>query len=251
MPQDAYEGFAERYDLFYGPFGEFDPTTVAFYRRLFTDHDVHSVLDCACGTGRHLPLFHSLGCKTVGSDISAAMLAQARRNLDDYGLNLPLHRVDFRELPSYFPPTFDAAMCLSSSMLHMPDDGQVLRALRSMHAVLRTSGILVLTQGTSDKQWAEKPRFLLAGGRESHTRLFVIDYLGEGARYHVLDIFHDDQGRRLETWSLEYPRIYLRDDQERLLKEAGFEHVKFYGSFDFDPYDKEGSIRLIAVAQKP
>ena len=44
--------------------------------------------------------------------------------------------------------------------------------------------------------------------------------------------------------------VLLRDDQERLLIEAGFSSVEFYGDYDFSEYDKGSSLRLIAVAQK-
>jgi hypothetical protein len=55
---------------------------------------------------------------------------------------------------------------------------------------------------------------------------------------------------RLEVWSVEYPRIYLRDDYERLLQAAGFEAVTFYGSNGFAAYDRETSRRLIVVARR-
>ena len=151
MPRDMYEGFAERYDRFHAEFGTHDPALAGFFHRLFARHQVQSVLDCACGTGHYLPLFHSLGCQVVGSDLSKAMLAQAQKNLAGYGLEVPLHEVDFRELPSYFDRRFDAVMCLSSSILHMPTEADVLRAFRSMRDVLRAGGILVLTQGTTDR----------------------------------------------------------------------------------------------------
>jgi ubiquinone/menaquinone biosynthesis C-methylase UbiE len=249
MSQDFYAGIAERYDLFHGEFGKFDTVITDFFRHLFAEHRVESVLDCACGTGRHLPLFHSLGCEVIGSDISSAMLARAEQNLAEYDVDVSLHKVDYRELPAYFDRQFDAVMCLSSSILHMPNEAEVLRALESMHAVLRRGGILVLTQGTTDKQWREKPRFILALNDRDFTRLFVIDYLGRGARYNILDIHHTDEARDLEVWSVEYSRVYLMDDQERLLKASGFKVVDFYGSYDFEPYDKQSSNRLIAVAQ--
>ncbi|MGD1994465.1 MAG: class I SAM-dependent methyltransferase [Anaerolineae bacterium] len=250
MSQDMYAGIAARYDLFHGEFGQVDPAVTEFFRQLFREHQVQSVLDCACGTGHDLPLFHSLDCEVVGSDISPAMLAQAERNLAEYGLQVPLHRVDYRKLPGYFDREFDAVMCLSSSILHMPTEADLLRAFQSMRAVLRDGGILVLTQGTTDKQWKEKPRFILAVNDSDFTRLFVIDYLGEGARYNILDIHHAETERDLEVWSVEYSRVYLRDDQERLLKASGFETIDFYGSYRREPYDKETSNRLIAVAQK-
>jgi hypothetical protein len=35
-----------------------------------------------------------------------------------------------------------------------------------------------------------------------------------------------------------------------LLRAAGFAEVEFYGSYQFEPYRKQESQRLIAVAQK-
>jgi SAM-dependent methyltransferase len=248
--QDPYEGFAERYDLFDDEFGDSHLEELEFFRKLFVSQGVQRVLDCACGTGKHLPLFHSLGCQVTGSDLSPSMLAQARDNLAAYGLDLSLHQADYRELPQHFPTPFDVVVCLSSSILHMPDDEQVLRAFRSMRAVLRPRGILVLTQGTTDRQWQEKPRFILAVNTSDFSRLFAIDYLGPGARYNILDLFHSEDRNELKVWSVEYPHMLLRDDQERLLKAAGFRRVEFHGSYQFVPYDKEKSQRLIAVAHK-
>lgn len=47
-----------------------------------------------------------------------------------------------------------------------------------------------------------------------------------------------------------YEQVYLRDDQERLLQAAGFASVAFYGGYRFEPYDKQTSHLLIAVAAK-
>jgi len=62
-PDDIYADFAERYDRFSGPIGEPAPVRLAFFRRLFAQHQVQLVLDCACGTGRDLILFRALGCQ--------------------------------------------------------------------------------------------------------------------------------------------------------------------------------------------
>lgn len=247
---DPYEGLADRYDLFYGGLGQYSADMVEFYRSLLEQHHVRQVLDCACGTGRHLPLFQTLGCEVTGSDLSASMLAQARKNLAGLGLQVPLHRVDYRELPQHFAIEFGAVLCLSSSILHMPDEAGVLCAFESMRAVLRRGGLLILTQGTTDRQWQEKPRFLLAVNDRVFTRLVAIDYFGPGARYNIVDIHHSDEMQGLQVWSIEYPRIYLRDDYEQLLAAAGFNSVDFYGSYRFEPYDRQSSQQLIVVAHR-
>ena len=250
MSDDPYEGFAERYDLFHGACGSPDPAVEAFYRQLFAKHRVYHVLDCACGTGRDLVLFHALGCAVIGSDLSEAMLAQAQANLRKAGLTTPLYRIDFRDLPGLFGHPFDAVACLSSSILHMPDECEVLRAFLSMREALRDGGILVLTQGTTDRQWREKPRFIPAVMTRDFTRLFVIDYVGSGARYNVVDITHSDTVKELRTWSVDYPMMLLRNDYVRLLNEAGFSKVTCYGSYECDPYDPDKSRLLIVVAER-
>jgi hypothetical protein len=119
-----------------------------------------------------------------------------------------------------------------------------------MRQVLNTDAILILTQGTTDKQWREKPRFILAVDQPEFSRLFAIDYLDRGARYNIVDIMHSGEAPGLEIWSVEYPQMLLQDDYQRLLTAEGFQPPDFYGSYEFDPYDKQASDRLIVVAHK-
>jgi len=248
MDTDLYESFAGRYDLSPGTLAENDPLMVEFFRKIFSENGAQTVLDCACGTGRHLLLFQKLGCKVWGSDASEAMLTQARKNLAHFGNDVTLRQADYRDLSQHFQRRFDALTCLGS-IGYMPDEEQFLRAFRSMHAVLREGGILLLTTIPTDKHWNEKPRFKLAVNTPEVTRLFVMDYFERTVVYHILDIFHSQNANELQVWSAELT-VLLRDDQERLLKTAGYQKVDFYRAFDFSPYDKENSDHLITVAHK-
>lgn len=245
---DPYDGMADRYDLSFGPFGKQDAQMDEFFGQLFTSHSVHTVLDCACGTGRHLPMFRGLGCEVWGSDISEAMLRQAGENLSGQGLEIPLTKADFRELPSCFDRQFDAIVCLGA-IGFVPGKVEFTKAFESMAGVLRQDGILVLTALPTDRQWKEKERFILMGNRSDFSRLFAIDYFADRARFNILDIFHGNEASGLKVWSADiYP--LLRDEQEALLKATGFRVIDFYGAFDYSPYDKETSRSLITVAYK-
>ena len=250
MTLDLYKNFADRYDFFVNKFSKQELDYVKFFKKVFEENKVCSILDCACGTGNDLNLFHSLGYDVVGSDISKSMLAQAKRKLTDSGKRIPLYKVDYRRLHRYFNQKFDAVVCLSSSILHMPNNKQVIRAFKSMYKVLNNKGILILSQGTTDKQWKKKPRFILAVNKQNFSRLFVIDYLKNGARYNILDIHHNNKKSKLEIWSVDYPHILLKDDYQNLLKLADFRKIDFYGSYHFEPYNKKNSNRLIIVAYK-
>ncbi len=246
MALDIYADFVERYELFY----KSDPNIETFFAALFAKYRIKTVLDCACGTGRELMLFDKLGCTVIGSDLSDAMLAQARRNLTEASVDIPLHKADFRELPQHFFQRFDAVVCWSAAIIHVPNDGEARRAFQSMHGVLNTGGILVLDQGITDKRWNDKNRFALNRSSADMSRLYVIDYTGErDCRYHVLDVFHRADRKELKVWTTD-AHVLLRDDQENMLKAAGFKSIEFFGTYDFGPYEKDTSLRLIAIAQK-
>ena len=48
-----------------------------FYDDLFDRAGVRSVLDTACGTGRHAAMFHCWGLRVEGTDISPKMIERA------------------------------------------------------------------------------------------------------------------------------------------------------------------------------
>lgn len=245
---DLYAGFAGRYDLSFGPFGENDPRMAEFFRQIFSQNDVHTVLDCACGTGRHIPLFHSLGCHVFGSDVSESMLAQARTNLAGLGLNVSVFQADFRNLPGCFQQSFDAVVCLGA-ITFMAGETEFLRAFESMAKVLRPGGILVLTVMPADRQWQEKPRFILNSSRRDYSRVFAIDYFEDRARFNILDIYHNGETSNLKVWSAELHPL-MQNDLERLLLTAHFRNVDLYEAYDFSTYDRSTSNNLIAVAHR-
>ena len=154
----------------------------------------------------------------------------------------------FRQLPSHFQQSFDAVVCLSA-IGFMTCEAEFLRAFESMIQVLRPGGMLILTAIPTDRQWREKPRFILTTNTPEFSRVFSIDYLDKKARYNILDVFHSREKNELRIWSAEL-HVLLRDDQERLLKAAGFHRVVFYGAYDFSPYDKSISNSLITVAYR-
>ena len=250
MSKDQYRDFADRYDLFHGKFGEYKPVYRTFFQKLFVENKIHSVLDCACGTGHDLYLLYSLGCEVAGSDISESMLTRARKNLKSLDIKIPLQKIDYRLLHKHIKRKFDAVVCLSSSILHMSDKKEVIKAFLSIRRVLRDNGLLVITQGTTDKQWKQKSRFFLDSTRKDFSRLFVIDYLDRGARYNVIDIWHSKPKPDMKVWSVDYDQILLKDDYAKLLQLAGFRKIRFYGSYKFEPYSKKESNMLIAVAHK-
>lgn len=100
----------------------------------------HSVLDVGTGTGRMLQVLAPAASRAVGLDVSPAMLAVARANLDEAGLR----HVQLRQGDAYaIPPDlsrFD--LVIVHQVLHYLDDPQ--RAVREAARALRPGGRLLI-----------------------------------------------------------------------------------------------------------
>ncbi len=74
------------------------------------------VLDLGAGTGRHVVQLARRGCRVVGLDLSAHMLALARDKLAEEGLRAALVQADMLRLPFAPGPRFDAILLMFSTL---------------------------------------------------------------------------------------------------------------------------------------
>jgi ubiquinone/menaquinone biosynthesis C-methylase UbiE len=95
-------------------------------------------MDLGVGTGRYLGLLRKLGIPTtIGVDVSAGMLAVAKRRIGGAGLI----RADLRRLP-VAPQSIDLVLA-ARSLCHVPD---LSSALHGIAHSLRPGGTFVLTE---------------------------------------------------------------------------------------------------------
>lgn len=243
MTEDTYAGLAERYDWM----KKADPVRRQFFQELFAEHNVTKVLDCACGTGVDLLMFHALGLQVSGSDLSGSMLAQARKNTGDAGI--PLQRLDYRELPQHYDAEFDGVVCLTNSINEPLEDAETLRALRSMRSVLRPGGVLVFDQGQTDASMRNPPRFAPILNDRDFTRFFTMAYADDIMTVNIFDFIHTEDESDFRHSSVRI-RVRLLDSWLEMLHAAGFERVRCFGDWATTPYDKQTSRRFIVVAEK-
>ena len=97
------------------------------------------VLDVGCGTGTALAEYEEAGCVVLGTDPSAAMLAQAQQRLGD---NADLRPKTGEEVPF---PDGCADVVLLSLVLHSLRRDEAARLLTECSRVLRPSGRLLVT----------------------------------------------------------------------------------------------------------
>lgn len=242
---DIYQEFALDYDEF-GPIQEYLGDEKEFFKKLFNEHKVNTILDCACGTGQHLYMLSQLGYRLCGSDYSSSMLKVAKKNLQERGKSIPLYQCDFRYLENKFDCYFDAIVCLTSSLPHLHTDEDLLLAIQSMKSRLNNGGLLIFTSGTTNYTLTLPPIEVVVN-REDFSRIFVKEHDDCFQTIHVLDLFHSPQRMEENQYDIVY-RILLDGDYRRLLTQVGFTDIEIYGDYNRKPYNKS-SCRLIAVAK--
>ncbi|MGQ9682348.1 MAG: class I SAM-dependent DNA methyltransferase [Anaerolineae bacterium] len=220
---------------------------------LFAAHGVHSVLDAACGTGRHALALAERGYRAAGADLSAGMVARARAQAAEAGLDVPFAVAGFGQLASAFAEPFDAVLCLGNSLPHVLDEADLQAALADFAAVLRPGGLLIVQNRNYDRVWRSRERFMpLQTHREGDREwLFFrfMDFHELTLTFNVVTLFREAETWRYRVGATEL-RPLLHNELAEWLPEAGFESIRFLGAYDGSPFDAGQSGDLIAVANR-
>jgi trans-aconitate methyltransferase len=106
-----------------------------------------SLLDVACGTGKHLELLRVGFPDLAGVDLDAELLAIAQERLPD----VPLTEADMRTFD--LGRTFDVVTCLFSSVGYLRDEADLAEAVARMAAHLAPGGVLVVDGWVRPDAW--------------------------------------------------------------------------------------------------
>lgn len=108
-----------------------------------------SVLDVACGTGEHLRHLRELFDEVAGLELSAPMRAAAEAKLP----GVPVYAGDMRDFR--LARTFDAVLCLFSSIGYARSAGELAAATAAMAAHLTAGGVLVVEPWIYPEDWRD------------------------------------------------------------------------------------------------
>jgi SAM-dependent methyltransferase len=214
-----FSATAHLYDALYAPMKDYDAEA-----RLVADilraeaPDVTTVLDVACGTGEHARHLRALGFEVDGVDLDPAMVELAREKNQEGSFEV----ADMTSLD--LARSYDAIVCLFSSIGYVVTTDGLRATLRSFAAHLRLGGVLLVEPWFKPGDMTDKYFMALTGQtddlvvvRMSHTRL-----VDRRSLLHFEYLVGTDQGiQRLSE--LHELGLFTREEMESAFTEAGLQ----------------------------
>lgn len=241
MTKDTTEWFASWFDT-------------PFYHILYKDRD-HSeaqlfmdnltqylnipeggtILDLACGKGRHSMYLNSLGYDVTGIDLSENSITYAKQ-FENSSLHFKVH-----DMCQPFGKQFDAVFNLFTSFGYFEDEGSNLKTIKAITANLNDFGFGVIDFMNSD--------YVIANLVPEEVK--IVDNITFNLKrslengYIVKDIMFEVNGESYEYQ--ERVRAFSLTDFENLFSEAGVHLLDVFGDYKLRKFDSKLSERLIMI----
>jgi SAM-dependent methyltransferase len=214
-----------------------------FIQRILQAAPPAKLLDAPCGGGRHAVELAARGYALTAVDISADFLTAARARAAERGREVCWEQRDMRDLP--WQQEFDGAYCFGNSFGYYEGEGNA-EFLKAVARTLKPGGRFVLETGYmletllpafQPRVWAPLGQgFLLWDRRYDpiRSRLEV--------EYTVI------RDGRVERWPMA-ARLHSCAELARLLAEAGFGELAWYGSVAGEPFQFGSKIVLVSATR--
>jgi len=224
---------------------------VGFWQRLALAQD-GPVLELGCGTGRVAVPVVKAGARLVGVDLSAPMLARARRRLARAAVadRALLVRGDIRHLPFRSGRGFGLVMAPYGILQSLTRERDLRATLASVARVLRRGGLFAMDLVPDLPRWSEyRRRTSLKGRRGAGTNLTLIESVRQDRRRH-LTIFDQEyverrgSTRAVHRFSLTFRTLSV-PQMTRRLTAAGFAVEAILGDYQGGPWDPRADVWVI------
>ncbi len=198
-----------------------------------------TILDLACGKGRHSKHLAEHGFEVTGLDISDASITFARQFENE---NLTFFQHDMR-LP-FRINYFDAVVNFFTSFGYFDSENEHLLALKNVAKNLKPGGFFVLDFFNSV---LVKKKIVRRAEKKVDGITFILKKtIRDG---HVFKTVEFETGGK-KFYFREKVRLFELVDFQSLFAAAGLEILEIYGGYDLQKFDPKISPRLILIAKK-
>lgn len=254
--QDFYDRLLGEYDQMMDWESRLQRET-PFFEKVFADYRVKTILDAACGTGRHCFHFLSLGAESVvGADISEKVIELAKARAVVIGGDAQFVTAGFTELTDCVTGPFHMVSVLGNSLSHILTYDDLELSLNHFRKLLSARGIILLQLQNWERRLKNQDRFFPPRSHPttSGLKLFFrfLDFHEELVTMNLI-IFQQDPAQE-DKWTIRSNATTLRPWRREILlmalKDADLKLEREYGGMDFSPYQPNVSPDYILIARK-
>ena len=245
----AYESFASVYDLFMDEIN-YDEW-VSYVEKLWNRFDLKPDIVCelGCGTGNISLRLAEKGYETIGIDISADMLSEAKMKAEQNGTDVLFLLQDRREFELY--GTVNSILCLCDSLNYITDDEDMQQVFNLVNNYLHPGGLFVFDLNTEYKFKEIYGENTFSETDEDAVYIWE-NYYDEEERineYYLNFFMKNETGTYDRTQEEHFERAYSLDEIKRFIEKSGMKFEAAYDAFTFEPV-KENSERIYVVARE-
>jgi SAM-dependent methyltransferase len=198
-----------------------------------------SIIDLACGRGRHSVFLNRLGYKVTGVDLSVQNIAYAKQFENK---NLHFRVADLRNL--HLPETFDVALNLFTSFGYFDCLETNNKVVKQINTLLNPNGLFIIDFFNLTTTLA---------GLVKHEEKEI-----DGVKFIInRNLQLGNIIKQIQVSSLNHSYTYYEKvqalsfkDFDEMLKTNGFRINHFFGDYHLNVFDEQSSQRLIIIAQK-
>jgi len=203
-----------------------------------------SVLDIACGAGRHALEFARLGYPVTGNDLSPFLLEEARKEAASGCLNVQLTGCDMREIKEQ--ERFDLVVQLFTSFGYFTAKEEDMLVLQRVYDALKSGGwyVLDLINPIHLERTLVPHSCRMAGDLTVNEKRS----LENGRITKTITITSPAEERLNFTESV---RVYAREEIASMLSETGFSLSTIAGDYEGFPFEATVSPRMMLFCRKP
>lgn len=202
---------------------------IDLFLQLLDIREGNSLLDVACGQGRHLIELALRGkYELFGIDRSRYLIQRAKNNARKKGIQVLFKEGDARKLP-YPTDSFDFVTILGNSFGYFESPEDDLEILKEIFRVLKPEGKLLMdiADGNYLKdhfiprswEWIDKKHFVCRERSLAGQRLISREV-----------ITHTEKGVLIDQFYAE--RLYTREQLKELIAGIGFKNLEFHGNIN-------------------
>jgi len=243
-----YEELAENYDDM-TRFDERVQQETAVLKGWVDRYQFRTVVDVACGTGIHAIILAKLGIRTVGADISEAMLEKAKSHTEEFGVQVSWIQSAMEQVRQEVKGEYGAVFCLGNSIPHLLTPEALDAAVGSFSQLLSPGGIVVIQLLNYHRILAEQNRVIGIHRQGATEFIRFYDFHPDMVQFNILSI-HWQNGKATHTFNSTPLYPYQKHELEQALSTHRFSEFEHYGDMRFHPFEEQTSPNLVIVGKK-